>query len=183
MLRPVCARPKTAVRSASAVAKPEFGTPVEVAEHRDAGIVTIDVPLAGDGADGTSRRALDVLRDEIVLATVGPAALGAGSSAQVTGELAGSVDFDDARSRSLVPVLGFLGLVTLVLMLLAFRSPVIAATAIGLNRLLLLPTVMIVLGERNWALPRSLAWLPGARSETPARTAPATDCDLAGLRG
>lgn len=44
------------------------------------------------------------------------------------------------------------------------------ATVIGL---LLLPAVMIVLGERNWGRPRALVATPG----------PVARCDLAGLRG
>ena len=34
-------------------------------------------------------------------------------------------------------------------------------------RVLLLPALMSMLGERSWYLPRWLAWLPGAPARTP----------------
>lgn len=112
-----------------------FGAPVEVTTHQDAGVLMIDVPLAGDGGDDTSKAALDELRTEVVPATLGADALGAGSQAYVSGMLAQSVDFDDQLRRGLLPVLLALGLITFAVMAFAFRSLVIAGTALLLNLL------------------------------------------------
>ncbi len=112
-----------------------FGEPIEVTTHQEQGIVTIDVPLAGDGGDDISKDALNELRDEVVPDTLGAAALGEGSEAYVSGMLASSVDFDHQLRKGLVPVLLGLGLITFAVMAFAFRSWVIGATSLVLNLL------------------------------------------------
>jgi uncharacterized membrane protein YdfJ with MMPL/SSD domain len=46
-------------------------------------------------------------------------------------------------------------------------------------RLVIIPAVMALLGERNWYLPRWLTWLPKIQVEAPA-AAPATDREPTG---
>ncbi len=116
-------------------ASDSFGAPVQVTTHQDAGVITIDVPLAGDGANDTSKVALKELRDEVVPQTLGAAELGEGSQAFVSGMLAESVDFDHQLHQGLIPVLGMLGLITFLVMGFAFRSWVIGATSLVLNLL------------------------------------------------
>ncbi len=89
------------------------------------------MPLPGDGTDAEARKALGELRDETV-----PAAFrGVAAEARVGGDLASSEDFGDQLARGIVPVFAFIAAVTFLLMLLSFRSVVIAATSIVLNLL------------------------------------------------
>jgi RND superfamily putative drug exporter len=125
----------------------EFGGPVTVTTHADRNIAQIDVPLAGDGDDATSRHALATLRDRLVPATVGGVA-----TAYVTGELAGSLDFTAQLRADIVPVFAFVLVVTFLLMLVSFRSVAIAVTAIVLNLLSVAAAygVMVAVFQHGW---------------------------------
>jgi uncharacterized membrane protein YdfJ with MMPL/SSD domain len=95
-------------------------------------IANIAIPIDGAGTDGASEAALATLRDDLVPATVGALP---NAEVGVTGTTAMSKDFND-RMRSVAPfVFGFVLLLAFVLMLVAFRSLVIAAKAIVLNLL------------------------------------------------
>src|SRR5581483_4183997 len=94
------------------------------------GVVVIDVPLAGNGSDGTSIRALRTLRGTLVPATLSTVD---GVHAYVGGNLAFSVDFNDQLRHSLTPVLAFVMGMAFLLMLFSFRSVVIAAVSIMLT--------------------------------------------------
>jgi RND superfamily putative drug exporter len=108
----------------------EFGAPVTVTVHAERNIAQIDVPLAGGGADATSKHALATLRGHLV-----PATLGRAATAYVTGQLASSVDWGDQLRHDIAPVFVFVMAVTFVLMLISFRSVTVALTAILLNLL------------------------------------------------
>ncbi|MBO8192022.1 MMPL family transporter [Streptomyces oryzae] len=110
-----------------------FGRGVETVVHGKENVAVIDVPLAGNGTDETSLAALDVLREKVVPDTLGPAA--ADGQVYVTGELAGSKDFNDQLKDGIVPVLVFITVVTFLLMLVSFRSAPIALASIVLNLL------------------------------------------------
>jgi RND superfamily putative drug exporter len=116
-------------------ASDSFGQPLQVTTHQTEGILTVDVPLAGNGSNATSQAALKELRNEVVPQTLGRAELGAGSEAKVSGMLAQSEDFDHQLHKGLLPVLLCLALITFAVMAFAFRSWVIAATALVLNLL------------------------------------------------
>ncbi|WP_431044786.1 MMPL family transporter [Streptomyces sp. P1-3] len=107
-----------------------FGRPVDVTLHKARGVARIEVPLTGSGSDGTSKRALETLRDLV------PRSFGAVSTeAYVTGELAESVDFTDQLGDDILPVFLFIAAVTFLLMLVCFRSLPIAIASIVLNLL------------------------------------------------
>ncbi|WP_413100744.1 MMPL family transporter [Streptomyces sp. Inha503] len=108
-----------------------FGKTVDVEAHRTEGVARIEVPLAGDGQDATSRRALDTLKEDLVPRILGPVS----DQAYVTGELASSRDFNDQLKTDIAPVFLFIAAVTFVLMLLCFRSLPIAIVSILLNLL------------------------------------------------
>jgi RND superfamily putative drug exporter len=92
----------------------------------------ISVPLAGNGTDATSRRALLALRDRILPGTVGRVP---GASYAVTGNTASGYDFGAAlRSRTPLVFAVVAGL-ALVLLMAAFRSLAIPLISIGLNLL------------------------------------------------
>ncbi|MER5435305.1 MMPL family transporter [Streptomyces sp. NPDC002588] len=114
-----------------AIASGKLFDPIEVTRHRQ-GVVEIEVPMAGRGADGPSVAALNVLRDSVVPQTFGAVK---GTETAVTGVTAQSVDFNSQLKRSVVPVLAFVLVLAFLLMLTTFRSLAIAATAMVLNLL------------------------------------------------
>ncbi len=94
--------------------------------------MVISVPLAGNGTDSASQRALLDLRNQILPATVGTVP---GTSYAVTGNTASAHDFDAAlRSRTPIVFAVVAGLALLLLMV-AFRSLAIPLISIGLNLL------------------------------------------------
>jgi RND superfamily putative drug exporter len=92
----------------------------------------IDVPLAGNGGDPASTRALLALRTRILPATLGKVG---GVSYAVTGDTAQSYD-DTAAMHSATPlVVAFVVVLAFVLLLVAFRSIAIPLVSIALNLL------------------------------------------------
>ena len=113
-----------------ALSSGQMHEPITV-DVNDAGtIATIAIPVDGKGMDADSEAALATLRDELVPTTVGALP---GAEVGVTGITASTKDFND-RLKSAAPlVFGFVLLLAFALMLVAFRSLVIAAKAIVLN--------------------------------------------------
>ncbi|MFE6777387.1 MMPL family transporter [Streptomyces sp. NPDC057702] len=126
----------------------EFGKAIEVTVHRDKGVAEIDVPLAGNGSDAASKRALSTLRDDVVPATLADVT----DRVYVTGDLASSVDFNDQLKAGIVPVFLFIIAMTFVLMLVCFRSVPIALVSIVLNLLSVAAAygVMVAVFQHGW---------------------------------
>jgi RND superfamily putative drug exporter len=115
-----------------ALATGSMHEPITV-EVNDAGTVAnIAVPIDGKGTDAVSNASLEQLREVIVPATVGAVP---GAEAGVTGATAQWKDSTDEMTSNLPLVVGFVLVLAFVLMLVSFRSPVIAAKAIVLNLL------------------------------------------------
>ncbi|HET7759949.1 MAG TPA: alpha/beta fold hydrolase [Gaiellaceae bacterium] len=95
-------------------------------------VADITVPIAGNGTDAASSGAFRTLRGTIVPETVGALP---GAEAGVTGRTAGWQDAAAELKSNLAPVIGFVLLFAFALMLVAFRSIVVAAKAIVLNLL------------------------------------------------
>ena len=135
--------------------------PLQVAVHQATGVAEIDIPLIGDGADAASVHALNVLRTQLV-----PQAFGAvpGDEAVVGGDLAFSIDFNNQLKASILPVFLFVLGITFLLMLVAFRSVVIAATSIGLNLLSVGAAygVMVAVFQHGWGASLVDTTAPGA---------------------
>ncbi|MBK5116216.1 MAG: MMPL family transporter [Thermoleophilia bacterium] len=113
--------------------RPElFPGPVAVDRSPDGSLLSASVPLAGDGSDRRSEAALDQLRDGIVPATFG--ALD-GVEANVTGFTAGNADFSTVMEQRMPIVMAFVLAFAFMLLLVTFRSIVIAGKAIILNLL------------------------------------------------
>jgi uncharacterized membrane protein YdfJ with MMPL/SSD domain len=106
--------------------------PITVDVNDDATVAAISVPVAGTGTDAASNASLAVLRDSIVPETVGALP---NAEAGVTGVTAAWQDQADELKSNLAPVVGFVLLLAFALMLVAFRSIVIAVEAIALNLL------------------------------------------------
>jgi uncharacterized membrane protein YdfJ with MMPL/SSD domain len=110
----------------------QMGESITVDINQDATVANITVPIAGTGTDPASSTALAELRDEIVPETVGALP---DTEAGVTGVTAGWKDQGDQMKSTLPLVVAFVLLFAFGLMLVAFRSIVIAVKAIVLNLL------------------------------------------------
>ena len=139
----------------------EIGQPVEVTVYPGANLAEIQAPLAGNGTDATSRRALTTLHDTIVPATLGKITDG---EALVGGNLAASIDFNNQLRHGIVPVFLFVMGITFVVMLVAFGSIVIPATTIGLNLLSVGAAygVMVAVFQHGWGAALLGTTAPGA---------------------
>jgi uncharacterized membrane protein YdfJ with MMPL/SSD domain len=106
--------------------------PIDVDVNAAKTVANISIPVEGDGTDSTSNEALAALRDRIV-----PPTLGTLSDAEVgvTGYTAQAKDFNDQMKTAAPLVFGFVLLFAFVLMLVTFRSIVIAGKAVILNLL------------------------------------------------
>ncbi|CAM5375818.1 MMPL family transporter [Streptomyces canus] len=106
--------------------------PVEIKLHDAQNLAFVYVPLVGGSDFDKAGRSLDTLRDEVRPATLGKVD---GVEAPITGQVAGSKDFNDQLTGAVVPVFAFVVVFAFVLMLLSFRSLTVAITSIVLNLL------------------------------------------------
>jgi putative drug exporter of the RND superfamily len=160
-----------AVRSAiaalerRALATGQMHEPITVNVNPKRTVARIDVPLAGDGIDEQSQHALQTLRQRIVPDTVGNV-----GTAHVTGATAFSADFNDQLKNRQPFVFAFVLVLAFLLLMLAFRSLVIPATAIALNLLSVGAAYGVLVAVFQWGWGGSLiglhqhgpiaAWLP-----------------------
>jgi uncharacterized membrane protein YdfJ with MMPL/SSD domain len=123
--------------------------PLHVTTYERQNVVEISVPLAGNGSDSTSTHAVQVLRGEVVPATLGKVT---GARAYVAGNLAFSMDFNDQLRRSIAPVFVFVMTIAFLVMLVSFRSVTIAAVSILLNLLSVAAAfgVMVAVFQHGW---------------------------------
>ncbi|MFJ7131312.1 MMPL family transporter [Streptomyces fungicidicus] len=106
--------------------------PVEIKLHDQQNVAFVYVPLVGGSDQDKAGESLDKLRDEVRPATLGEVD---GVQAPITGQVAGSKDFNDQLVGSVVPVFAFVVVFAFLLMLLSFRSLTVAITSIVLNLL------------------------------------------------
>ena len=106
--------------------------PVEIKLHDAQNLAFVYVPLVGGSDFDKAGQSLDKLRDEVRPATLGKVD---GVEAPITGQVAGSKDFNDQLTGAVVPVFAFVVVFAFVLMLLSFRSLTVAITSIVLNLL------------------------------------------------
>ncbi|TGB08002.1 MMPL family transporter [Streptomyces sp. MZ04] len=141
--------------------------PVDVTVHERQNVAFLSVPLIGGSDQGKAEKSLDILRDK-----VRPATLGAvdGVEAPVTGQVAGSKDFNDQLTSSVPPVFAFVVAFAFLLMLLSFRSLTIAITSIVLNLLSVGAAygILVMVFQHGWGaslvgaegVGAIVAWLP-----------------------
>ncbi|GAA4673942.1 MMPL family transporter [Phytohabitans rumicis] len=115
-----------------ALATGQLHEPVTVEVSPDKTVALVRLGLSGTGVDATSEAAVRTLRDDVIPATVQGVD---GAEVAVTGEAAQSVDFNHALTRSVPLVFAFVLGLAFVLLLVSFRSVVVAVTAIVLNLL------------------------------------------------
>ena len=106
--------------------------PPEVTPVRDGRIYLISAGIPFDGGSAEADQSLERLRTALLPATIGTVA---GAEFAVSGQTAGENDFVESMTSALPWVIGFVLLLTFLVMLWAFRAPVIALSSIGLNLL------------------------------------------------
>ena len=133
-----------------ALAGGQFHQPVTVDVNKARTVAEIDLPIAGTSTDAASNAALASLRGEIVPATVGSVD---GVEVGVTGTTAISKDFDSAMRSTAPLVFAFVLAFAFVLLLVSFRSIVLAVKAIVLNLLSVAAAygILVLVFQHSWA--------------------------------
>ncbi|MFF2363434.1 MMPL family transporter [Streptomyces sp. NPDC058122] len=152
---------------AAAVSSGASRGPVDVKVHAEDNVAFVYVPLVGGSDQDKAEKSLELLRD-----TVRPRTLGKvdGLEAPITGQVAGSHDFNDQLIGSVTPVFAFVVVFAFVLMLLSFRSLTIAITSIVLNLLSVAAAygILVAVFQHGWGaslvgaegVGAIVAWLP-----------------------
>jgi uncharacterized membrane protein YdfJ with MMPL/SSD domain len=141
--------------------------PVVVTGTPDGLAGALFVPLSGAGNNNASRRAIRILRDELIPRTLGRIP---GARTAVTGDIAEDVDFTRQLKHGLPYVVAFVLLLAFALLLVAFRSIVVPLKAIVLNLLSVGASygVLVLVFQHKWAEPllgftsngAIISWLP-----------------------
>jgi uncharacterized membrane protein YdfJ with MMPL/SSD domain len=117
--------------------------------NRDRTVARIDFAIAGNGDNAASIAALHTLRDRVIppIAKTVP-----GVEVAVTGVTAGTYDFNHQMHARLPYVFLFVLGLAFTLLLLTFRSLVIAATAVALNLLSVGAAygILVLVFQRGW---------------------------------
>jgi uncharacterized membrane protein YdfJ with MMPL/SSD domain len=116
-----------------AIATGVIHQPIRVSVNPDKTVARVDFPLAGKGQDATAVHALETLRTKVIPPVL--ATLPAGTQEAVTGDTAGTHDFNVTTKHRAPLVFAFVLGLAFLLLLLTFRSIVIPIKAIILNLL------------------------------------------------
>jgi putative drug exporter of the RND superfamily len=122
----------TALNGAAAASHGVIREPITAASFAGGHVVVVSVPLAGNTADAASNSALITLRDHVLPATLGKVP---GISYAVGGNTANTFDLDHQLGVTAPLVFAIVALLAFVLLLITFRSLVIAALSVLLNLL------------------------------------------------
>jgi uncharacterized membrane protein YdfJ with MMPL/SSD domain len=133
-----------------ALASGRVHEPITVDVNKRRTIAQISLPTDGAGTDTASNAALDTIRGELVPATVGSLP---GVESGVTGTAAISRDFDNSMRTTAPLVFAFVLAFAFLLLLVSFRSIVIATKAIVLNLLSVAAAygVLVLVFQHEWA--------------------------------
>lgn len=104
----------------------------DIKTSADGRVSTVEVATPHDENSADGMRSLEVLRAELVPQTVGRVV---GAEHAVGGDVAGNVDYQNNQSDTLPWVVGFVLLLTFLVMAVTFRSIVVALSALVLNGL------------------------------------------------
>jgi len=132
-----------------AVATGQFHEPTSVSVNPSGTIAVVSLPIAGTGTDAASTRALATLRDDVIPNTVGSLS---NADVGVAGLSANSVDFNKQMKSAAPFVFAFVLAFAFVLLLMTFRSIVIAVKAVVLNLLSVAAAygVLVMIFQRGW---------------------------------
>ncbi len=150
-----------------AVASGKMFEPIDVRMNAEGTFVAIEVPLAGDGTNEASMAALSTLRKDLIPTTVAKIP---GATVAVTGETAGTSDFNAMIKARMPIVFTFVLGLAFLLLLVTFRSIVVPIKAIILNLLSVGASYGVLVAVFQWGWGDSLigfqssgnivSWLP-----------------------
>ncbi len=150
-----------------ALASGQMKTPIEVEASRDNAVAKVSIPLAGEGTDAKAQAALETLREELLPTTVGKVE---GVEYAVTGATALDKDWEASMLKTAPLVFGFVLIFAFMILLVSFRSIVVALKAIALNLLSVGAAYGLLVMLFQWGWGESLlgfesnggiaAWLP-----------------------
>ncbi|WP_347056880.1 MMPL family transporter [Blastococcus sp. HT6-30] len=134
-----------------ALASGQMNDPITVETNEAGTVAVVGVPLVGDGEEQVSRDALATLTDDILPATAGDLE---DATVAVSGSTAYSVAFDELMADRTPWVFGFVLALAFVLLLVSFRSVVVAVTAIVLNLLSVAAAYgsLVLVFQEGWGL-------------------------------
>jgi uncharacterized membrane protein YdfJ with MMPL/SSD domain len=130
-----------------ALATGQMNTPIDVTTNADGTATKVEIPLEGKGTDDASNAALATLRGTLLPETLGQID---GVEYAVTGTTAASHDYNQAQKKSLPLVFAFVLLFAFGLLLVTFRSIVIALKAIVLNLLSVAAAYGVLVAIFQW---------------------------------
>jgi RND superfamily putative drug exporter len=152
---------------AAALATGEAYEPMTVRVNPGNTVAEIGLGVVGNGTDDASRQAVRTLREDVVPQTLGAIP---GAETYVGGWAAVALDVSNSMKASMPLVLGFVLGLAFILMLVAFRSLVIAGTTIVLNLLSVAAAYGLVVGMFQYGWGEALfdfestgaiaSWLP-----------------------
>ena len=125
-------RSALAAMERSALASGQAREPMHTLVNGDHTVAQVEIPLVGSGEDAASINAVRTLRERVLPSTF---ARLPGVSYSVTGEAAGTLDFNQTMKSHAAIVFAFVLGLAFLLLLAAFRSLVIPVTSIALNLL------------------------------------------------
>src|SRR5438132_3130344 len=141
--------------------------PFTVNSSPDGLAASVDLPLTGAGDNAASRRAIEILRNDLIPATLGRIP---GVETAVTGDTAEDVDFTHQMKHGVPYVIVFVLAFAFLLLLFAFRSLVVPLKAIVLNLLSVGASygLLVLVFQHRWAEPilgftsngAIISWLP-----------------------
>jgi RND superfamily putative drug exporter len=133
----------------AALATGQMKEPVSTLVNPAKDVEVVSISLVGDGDDDRSVAALQTLRHDVIPQTLGAA----GIEAYVTGETAGTHDFNEQMKSHAPLVFGFVLALCFVLLLVTFRSIVIPIKAVLLNLLSVGAAygLLVLVFQHGWA--------------------------------
>src|SRR6185312_6922677 len=105
-----------------ALASGQMFEPISTEVNPDKTIETVSIAMQGNGSNGASVKALETLREHVIPSTLGTVS---GVQAAVTGETAGTHDFNEQMKSHAPIVFAFVLALCFLLLLVTFRSIVI----------------------------------------------------------
>ena len=136
-----------------ALASDQMKGPIELEVSRDSTVAQLSIPLAGTSTDAASQTALATLREDLLPSTLGEVE---GVDYAVTGTTALDKDWEAEMTKTAPLVFGFVLLFAFLIMLVSFRSIVVALKAILLNLLSVGAAYGILVAVFQWGWGESL---------------------------
>jgi uncharacterized membrane protein YdfJ with MMPL/SSD domain len=133
-----------------ALATGQMFEPVSTEINPSRTVETVSIALQGDGSNGASVAALQTLRNDVIPASIGRVN---GVEAAVTGQTAGTHDFNQQMKSHAPLVFAFVLGLCFLLLLVTFRSIVIPVKAVLLNLLSVGAAygLLVVVFQHHWA--------------------------------